>query len=369
MKIAILTQPVYSNYGGILQNYALQTVLERQGHSVTTLNNPVKPGVYESQLRRELSTCRRALRKLCGDPSIIWADPQRQSQEEYYGATHQNAFIQKYLHVSDNDYPIMKGQISNTEYDAFVVGSDQVWRPRYNCNLGNMFLDFTEGMNVKRIAYGASFGTDEWEMGQEQTAECSRLAKQFDAISVRETSGVELCKEHLGVDATHVLDPTMLLDAKDYLSLCPGNLHPYGEYIAVYCLDLTKEKLAIINRIGVERDLPIYLVGRFTKNGYPSIENWLEGIAHARYVITDSFHGTVFSIIFKSHFLTLSNPVRGDERFRSLFKALRIPNRSCTTIEEALEILSNGLNFYEVDIDLNRMREQSTEFLWNSLAI
>lgn len=367
MKIAILTQPVYSNYGGILQNYALQTVLESQGHSVTTLNSPVKPGVYESQVRRVLSTCRRTFRKLCGDPSIIWADPQLQAQKEYDGAAHQKAFIEKYLNIVDIEYPIMKENLPDERYDAFIVGSDQVWRPRYNCNLGNMFLDFTEGMNVKRIAYGASFGTDQWEIEEAQTKEYARLAQQFDAISVRESSGVSLCKEHLGVDTTHVLDPTMLLDADDYRSLCPGNLHPDREYIAIFCLDLTKEKLAIINRIGIERNLPIYFIGRFTKNGYPSIENWLEGIAHASYVITDSFHGAAFSIIFEKQFLTLSNPARGDERFRSLFESLRISNRCCNSVDEALEIMEDGINFYEVDIELNRLRERSKGLLWNSL--
>ena len=74
MNIAILTQPICNNYGGILQNYALQTVLERQGHTVTTLNFPVISGYSGSKVRHILSTCRRVLRKLNGDPAVVWVD-------------------------------------------------------------------------------------------------------------------------------------------------------------------------------------------------------------------------------------------------------------------------------------------------------
>ena len=96
-------------------------------------------------------------------------------------------------------------------FDAFVVGSDQVWRPRYNAYIPNLFLDFTEGMSVKRIAYAASFGTDQWEFSAEQTTISSFLAKKFDIVSVREASGIQLCKQNLGVDAIQVLDPSLLL--------------------------------------------------------------------------------------------------------------------------------------------------------------
>lgn len=105
--------------------------------------------------------------------------------------------------------------------DAYVVGSDQVWRPAFNLGprLGNMFLDFA-GDDVKKISYAASFGCKEWEYTEEQERMCGKLAKRFDAISVREASGVDLCKEHFGVDATLVLDPTLLLNKEDYGKVC-----------------------------------------------------------------------------------------------------------------------------------------------------
>ena len=102
------------------------------------------------------------------------------------------------------------------EYDAYVVGSDQVWRPNYNPFMKAMFLGITEREDVKRIAYAASFGTSKWEFSPQMTSECAVLAKKFDMITVREKSGVDLCREYFGVEATWVLDPTMLLNREDY---------------------------------------------------------------------------------------------------------------------------------------------------------
>ena len=115
----------------------------------------------------------------------------------------------------------MKAYTSQYRFDAYVVGSDQVWRPTYNLGdkLFDMYLAFADGQQVKRLSYAASFGVDKWEYSDDQTRICSELAKQFDAISVREKSGVKLCADNLGVDAIHVLDPTMLLDPSDYNKL------------------------------------------------------------------------------------------------------------------------------------------------------
>lgn len=217
MNIAILTQPICNNYGGILQNYALQTVLERQGHTVTTLNFPVISGYSGSKVRHILSTCRRVLRKLNGDPAVVWVDLATEYRKQVELAHLQKIFLDNHQHLYTICPPITREQVEQFHFDAFVVGSDQVWRPRYNAYIPNLFLDFTEGMSVKRIAYAASFGTDQWEFSTEQTTISSFLAKKFDVVSVREASGIQLCKQNLGVDAIQVLDPTLLLSAEEYL--------------------------------------------------------------------------------------------------------------------------------------------------------
>lgn len=361
MNIAILTQPICNNYGGILQNYALQTLLERMGHNVTTLNYPVVGGYSGSTLRHFLSICRRTTQKLTGHPGVLWIDLATESRKQVELALLQKSFLDKHLHLYTVQPPIILGQLEGFHFDAYVVGSDQVWRPRYNNFIENMFLDFAEGKAVKRFVYAASFGTDEWEMTPDQTARCASLAKYFDAISVREESGVALCKRYLGVEATHALDPTLMLPAEAYLSLCRGNEHPQGDYIAVYTLDYTKQKMNILRNVSRKLDCPLYFIGRFTREGYPSVESWLEGIANAKYVITDSYHGTIFSIIFHKQFVTLGNAVRGNSRFESLFGVLGITRkRQCNEVDGIVRILKKKIDFDSIDGLKNEMQVNSS---------
>lgn len=383
MNIAILTQPICNNYGGVLQNYALQTILERRGHKVTTLNTPVVPGYSGSCLRHALSICKRVLHKLSGHPEVVWVDLAVESRKQVELAHLQKQFIDKHLHLANPTYLLNpsnssvseQGRTTNSSpssllsspFDCFVVGSDQVWRPRYNKHIETMFLDFTDGKDVKRVAYAASLGTDVWEFSDELTERCAPLAKQFDAISVREASGVTLCKNYLEVDATHVLDPTLMLDAEDYLSLCSGNDHPQGDYIAVYTLDYTKEKMALLNEVSRQLNCPLHLIGRFNKEGYPSIESWLEGIAHAKYVITDSFHGTVFSTIFQKQFVTLGNVARGNSRFDSLFATLGInKERQCNDPQTIAHLLKESIDYVNINKHKSEFRKQSTQFFANA---
>ena len=365
MNIAILTQPICNNYGGILQNYALQTLLERRGHIVTTLNYPVVVGYSSGALRHVLSICKRTIHKLTGHPEVVWIDLATESRKQVELAHLQKAFFDKHLHLHQIESPITWEQIESFDFDAFVVGSDQVWRPRYNTgHLTNLFLDFTEGQKVKRVAYAASLGTDVWEFDASQTIQCATLAKLFDAISVREASGVSLCRNYLGVEATHVLDPTLMLDADDYLSLCSGKEHPEGDYIAVYTLDYTKQKMALLNAVSKKLNCPLHFIGRFTKKGYPSIESWLESIAHAKYVITDSFHGTVFSTIFQKQFVTLGNAARGNSRFDSLFATLGIDiERQCNDVTTIVHVLKESIDYNSINKVKDDWKVRSNKFI------
>ena len=369
MNIAILTQPICNNYGGILQNYALQTVLERMGNTVTTLNYPISTKYSGSRIRHFLSTGKRLIQKIGGAPNIVWIDITKEARKQVELAHLQKQFLDSYLHLQTIDPPITKDQISKMKFDAFVVGSDQVWRPRYNQYIENMFLDFSEGMDVKRFAYAASLGTDRWEFSPGQTEKCTALAKHFDAISVRETSGIKLLKDHLGVDSIQVIDPTLLLSANDYLALCDGKEHPDGDYIAVYVLDITRHKLDLLNSVSKQLNCPIHFIGEFTKKGYPSVESWLEGIANAKYVITDSFHGTVFSIIFGKQFVTLGNAARGNDRFTSLFRLLSISDERFTSnYEKIVGLLRNPIDFFSIRCALNVQDVRAKQFLEQSLS-
>ena len=199
MRIGILTLPLHTNYGGILQAYALQTVLERMGHEVCLIEKrrrPLKLPLWKAPL----SYGKRIVKNLTGHPFPIFYE-QKINRETQIIRQNTDKFISKYIKRKIvNDYY----DIQENDFDAIVVGSDQIWRPQYFHEIEHAYLDFTEGWNIRRIAYAPSFGTDEWEYTPKQTERCCILIKDFNAVSVRESSGVNLCREYLGINAIHV---------------------------------------------------------------------------------------------------------------------------------------------------------------------
>ena len=266
MKIGIVTLPLHANYGGILQVYALQTVLERMGHRVALIDRTLYWGA--GPVRRTLVYANRLLKMALGKKIDFFrerkADELRRIPRQYT-----DIFIRKHIRRRS---VVLYSQVRRRDYDALVVGSDQVWRPLYFENtIGNAFLAFAEGWKIGRIAYAASFGTDTWEYTPEETEECSRLAKSFDAVSVREESGIALCRKYLGVDAVQTLDPTLLLQKDDYDALidtCPAEARCSGSpagtndfrisaapdvskapVIVCYILDRSPEKMAVARNL------------------------------------------------------------------------------------------------------------------------
>lgn len=203
------------------------------------------------------------------------------------------------------------------QFDAFVVGSDQVWRPKYAPNIDDAFLVFLKKDSARRVAYAASFGVDNWEYTPQQTEKCAAFAKKFNDISVREESGVDLCKENFGVEAAWVLDPTLLLNKEDYFELCKDVPVKKGNVLAVYMLDANDAVLSLCHKIAMERGLELNVVSADARASL-SVPEWLAMFRDASYVVTDSFHGTVFSIIFGKEFNCIYNETRGKARFESL---------------------------------------------------
>ena len=334
MRIGILTLPLHTNYGGILQAYALQTVLERLGHEVCLIEKKRKP-LRLPMWKTPLVYGKRVLKNLSGHPYPIFYE-QKVNREEPITRQNTDLFIKRYIKRRIvNDF----SELKESDFDAIVVGSDQIWRPKYfNGNIEDAYLKFAEGWNIKRIAYAASFGTtDEWEYTAAQTKECARLLKQFDAVSVREASGVDLCRKHFGVEARHVLDPTMLLSAEDYIRLfeTAGTPKSLGTLLC-YILDETPEKTAWINQIAKERNLVPFRINSKVEDRtapiaeriQPPVEQWLRGFHDAELVVTDSFHSIVFSLIFNRPFSLIRNKKRGLDRMVSLYQTFQmaIPN-------------------------------------------
>lgn len=381
MRICILTQPLGHNYGGLLQAYALQTVLKRMGHEVWTedrRNNNLRFVLRVKKIIREILTfmlgrVSSRFRKVYYPTQRHW-DVIRQ---------HTNSFVRQYLTVTDPVLSSDKQLLKRYAFEAYVVGSDQVWRPMYSPCLTNYFLDFTKNDIVKRIAYAASFGTDEWEYTRNQTKKCSRLVQRFDAVSVRETSGVVLCEKYLHIRAVQVLDPTLLLDKEDYINLIGNDISSElklkGNGVYTYILDESPEKTQIIQivlntlNLGSFSVMPqsnFYKVGPESINQciYAPVSMWIEGFKKAEFVVTDSFHGTVFSILFNKPFVVIANRNRGVDRFVSLLKMVGLENRllfSPTDLTE--ELITTPIDFSKVNALIVSERMKSMKFLYEYL--
>ena len=372
MKIGILTLPLHTNYGGILQAYALQTVLERMGHEVHVIEKEKRP-LSINKYKMPLTYGKRIAKNLMGKKVPIFYE-QKYNREQPIIRQYTDQFIEKYIHlIKYKEF----SDIKESEYDAIVVGSDQVWRPKYfGINqIEQAYLRFAENWNIKRMAYAASFGTDEWEYTTKQTSICGELLKKFDAVAVREESGVQLCKEHFRVEAQHVLDPTMLLEKEDYIKLFEANNTPKSQgNLLCYFLDETDEKKELIKRVAKEKRLIPFNVksksedinSPISDRIQPPLEQWLRGFYDAEFVVTDSFHACVFSILFKKPFFVVGNITRGMSRFVSLLDMFGIVDR-IIDCKSSLEI-KTYIPWENLITSLNYNRKISKSILSNCIS-
>lgn len=369
MKIAIVTLPLHTNYGGILQCYALQTVLERMGHDVRVLSRPQYGRSY--YIIYPLAVCKRLLKRflLGKDVAILKAPHQIVRQ-------HTDRFIHKYIHQYEKR--VWTSKIAS-RFDAIIVGSDQVWRPVYFQPIEEAFLSFLGDSDIKRIAYAASFGVDNCdEYTSEQLKLCSQLLQKFNAVSVRESSGISLCREYFDVNAEQMLDPTLLLDANDYRVLIrKGKTKPSKGNMLVYMLDKSEEKIALVNRIAKEKGLTPFWVDSSDeqKEKLPlekcikiSVEQWLRSFDDAEFVFTDSFHGCIFSIIFQKQFVVIGNKERGLSRFTSLLELFSLYDRLLFDVQEyemKRKELNRSIDFKFLFDVLNKKRMCSFDCIYS----
>lgn len=216
---------------------------------------------------------------------------------------------------------------------------------------------------------------DKWEYSPLQTETCKSLLHNFDAVSVREESGVKLCRECLGCKAQLVLDPTMLLDKSDYVKIIKTSNIPKSKgNLLVYILDETPDKTALIKNIADKYNLKPFKVGSNTENIHaplkdriqPPVEEWLRGFYDAEFVVTDSFHACVFAILFEKQFVVIGNKKRGMSRFQTLLSMLGLEDR---LIDDNINIDSLSYINYDVIVNkLSRLKEISISFLKTSLT-
>ena len=371
MKICILTQPLRNNYGGILQAFALQKVLRDMGHEVVT-DRGTK--VYHSLSWRAIRFSYHFVRgyilrdKRYNPFQFMLNRLDKIGQTEKRRNSEITGFIDKYILTTE--VFAKKNSIEELEkYEAIVVGSDQVWRKAYS-NVEKYFLwPLQNNSSIIKVAYAASFGKDDiGEYSSRDLLRCRIGAKTFKAVSVREGSGIRICRDYFGVQAQHVLDPTLLLDASDYEKLIPERLKCCDEkYIFFYILDSDPAKNEIIRNLSKGLNLKSKIVGldgNAKNNVLPSIEEWLSYIRNAEYIVTDSFHGIVFSIIFKKQFIAICNKNRGASRFHSLLKDFGLEDRLIDSSDKICEEhIKYTIDYILVDRQKKICQEKSMNFI------
>lgn len=373
MKAGVLTLQLHNNFGGILQAYALQRSLEKLGHSAILIDKSryVSLGPWYKKYPVYI---KRGINKFIFGKNIIVKADIEQNRLLKTIAKYTEPFIEKHIRrVYTKDF----SNIREKDFDVLIVGSDQIWRPKYfYSRIEDAYLDFAKEWKIKRITYAASFGTEEWEYTEKQTNNCATLLKKFNAVSVRESSAVKLCYDNFGVKAEHVLDPTMLLCKEDYIKLFKDyNTAQSDGNLFCYILDDGEEKKSIIDCVAKEKGLKAFYVNsRYEDLDAPleeriqqPVEKWLRAFYDAEFIITDSFHACVFSIIFNKPFIVYGNKERGLARFNSLLSIFGLEERIVSTKEEATKAISKPINWEKVNESHRQWKEKSMSFLNNNL--
>jgi hypothetical protein len=361
MKIGILTFHYSNNYGAILQTYALSTTLFRLGFDPVIINRIPDNRNSESFLSNIKFTISKKIHNHFKKSFLQFRKIYLQNITEQI--------------VSDRELENIA-----QKFDAVIVGSDQVWRIEYTKDLGlNNFFDFVPD-RIKKIAYAASFGLDEFDGNIEITEKVKILLSRFTSISVREDSGVTICKNIFNIDAIQLVDPTLLLNTIDYQQIIKTKAATTTKkFVAVYLLDSTNQKKDFVAKFAIKNGLKIHNISRksatdfsikrfdlnFKSYYYPSFSFWLQKIRDAEFVITDSFHGAAFSVLFNKEFICIANPSRGLTRMTSLLNTFNLKDRLISESDKLTSL--QKIDFKLVNQILETERKKSIDFLTTTL--
>jgi len=366
MKIGILTLPIAENYGGILQAVALYRLLYSQGHDVTLIYKEVDQVLWKNIVISILRVI--PFHDFKNFKAYHRIKKEWQKRKEFHRRFIENEIfkISKDLYTKKE----LENFVKRESFDAVIVGSDQVWRKRYinDAYYKSYFLDFVDGSKTKKIAYAASFGKDHWE-GEGDSEDIAKLLKDFTAVSTREASGVAICRDSFGYnDAKHVLDPTLLMGKAFYINEIiakydTSNIPKGG--LVTYVLDEAKEKKEIIEFTQKRTGLKSlhHLKGFNDSHITFSVPQWVASFANADFVVTDSFHGMVFSIIFEKEFVVIGNHSRGLDRFISLLSLLGLEDRLVFDVKDLEGKELESIDYERVNKLLEGEKKKSLEFL------
>lgn len=320
-KVGILTFSNTLNYGAAMQCFALTTYLRDQGHDVSVID--YRNDRIEKKGKRRLSSIRSP------KEALLYLITKRNFsiREKLF-----NQFNGNYLPMTSI---VEKNDVREvlSEYDAIIVGSDQVWNGLLTDNDNTYYLPF-DLAGVSNISYAASFGggipdKKEW-------IKISTYLRQFSKISVREESAKDLIKKETGLTCDVVCDPTFLLDSEIWFNLAKEGRCRNDDYVLCYILSQRERVINSGKLIAAQLGVPLICIQTGTIHSTSGAEDiraaspldFLALFSKARFVVTDSFHGTCFSVLFQRNFSSiLSRSVGSNSRIENLLDTLGLSDR------------------------------------------
>lgn len=375
-RVIIFTHQLGENLGGIIQAFALQKYFTDIGYDVVTSNFYRPSGIIRSSLGKIKRQLKMVMKK---SNTLVFT---KKDIEKTTKLTSQ--FVANNIKTVDLNNNSKK-KYNSKDYEIVIVGSDQVWRAAHVDVSKYLLTTLYNDDNLLKISYAASFGKDDLsEYGPKLIKKSEKLAKKFDAISVREDTGVDICKKYWGVDAVQVVDPTLLLEVADYNKLIKDDsklLKPSNGKIFTYILDKDSNKQRIIDHVANTRKQKVFdimppkpmsskeLKSNPEKYMLPHVTQWLKSFADADFVVTDSFHGCVFSIIYNKPFIAVGNKNRGLTRFTSLLKVFKLQNRLVANISDTDVALQSEIDWQKVNAIKAKEKKRAIEFLQTSISV
>ena len=366
-KVGIITLHRVVNYGSVLQTYALQEKIKELGYEPETIDYYPERLTKLGMLKRiknkgekyKKNFFIRNIARIIIFPSYIIRF------KTFF------SFLDKYINMSKKTYKdedsINKEKF---DYDIYCTGSDQVWNSGWNEKIDHpYFLTFAPD-NKRKIAYAASFGKK--ELNNDEIEETRNMLKRYNAISVREKSGVNIVNS-LGIDnVTNVVDPTLLLSGNEWRKIS-SDKYKGKKYILVYNLNRNKKIDNYAKKLSEKTGLKIvylsYQLEEFYKKGKmvcnPNVEDFISLIDNASYVISDSFHATAFSLNLNTQFIIVY-PGKYSTRLQSILELLNLENRVAKD-ENDMSIIKNNIEYEKVNHNMDKMRYESLNWLNKAL--
>ena len=361
-RIATITFHCSLNYGSALQAYALQQVLINHGYYNRIIDYYSADYEQYRIIPRTISST--SLRRFARNMYFFRAYFKRMNAFEQ--------FQKKMLLRTERFDNWEKLHKLNSEFNVFICGSDQIWN--IDCTKGAnpaYFLGFVDEDKIK-IAYGPSLGKTQFRLFQDYSI-AGNLINKIDYISVREANTIPVLKEICEKKIEHVVDPTLLLNAGQYPVKRPAIKDEENQFIFVYKLGSNNEIFSYVNELSAAKNLPIYYVTRSESRRTKKLvkgkdmfgctpQEFLWLIQNARYVVTDSFHAVVFSVLFHKQFCAF-NTGSAVARIPDFLSNINLLDRMSSQNFN----IDAGINYLQVDLSIDELRNKSLRFLLNAL--